>query len=99
MIIVFILFTLNIMLYYLKNQNLLNRFRIPTYKMEPMGPCKSIHTSDNQIRVQVIKSTMCSAESAMSGKFNRKAISYSYHENDKYDDPSKDVYFNGIKKN
>ena len=61
-----------------------------------MGPCKCIHTSDNQIIDQVIKSTMCSAESAMSGKFNQKAISYSYHE---YDDPSKDVYFNGIKKN
>ena len=98
-VIVFILFALNIMLYHLKNENLLNNFRIPTYEMEPMGPCKYIHTSDNQIIDQVIKSTMCSAESAMSGKFNRKAISYSYHEYDEYDDPSKDVYFNGIKKN
>ena len=42
---------------------------------------------------------MCSAESAISGKFNLKVISYSYHEYDEYDDPSKDVYFNGIKKN
>ena len=73
-VIVFILFALNIMLYHLKNENLLNNFRIPTYEMEPMGPCKCIHTSDNQIIDQVIKSTMCLAESATNTPEERKVI-------------------------
>ena len=46
---------------------------------------------------QVIKSTMCSKESAMSGKFHRKVISYSYYE--KHSNKETNVYFDGIRKN
>ena len=52
-----------------------------SYKMEKISPCQCMRTFDEKITNQVIKSTMCSRESAILGKFNRKVISYAYYEN------------------
>ena len=56
-----------------------------SYRMEKNGPCQCVQTFDEQITDQVIKSTMCSRESAMIGKFHRKVISYAYYENHAHD--------------
>ena len=94
---VMILSTINLVLYCenVKNQTLNMLYITPSYKLEPMGQCGCIHTSDNRITDQVIKSTMCSKESAMSGKFHRKVISYSYYEGNQ----ENSIYFDGIQKN
>ena len=67
-----------------------------SYRIEKNGPCQCVQTFDEQISDRVIKSTMCSRESAMSGKFHRKVISYAYYENHAHDNID---YFYQTKKN
>ena len=99
---VFILSTLNFLIYY---TNDFLKYRMmeqqqkeqeASYRMEKIGPCQCVQTFDEQITDRVIKSTMCSRESAMSGKFHRKVISYAYYENHTHDNID---YFYQTKKN
>ena len=62
------------------NISIIEKLDSHSYQLKSMGPCKCLQTIDNAITSQIIKSTTCSMESAMKGKFHRKVISYSYYE-------------------
>ena len=62
------------------NISIIEKLDSHSYQLKSMGPCKCLQTINNAITSQIIKSTTCSMESAMKGKFHRKVISYSYYE-------------------
>ena len=71
---------------------------ISSYRMDKSEPCQCIQTFDNEITETIINLTTCSRNSAMTAKFHRKVISFSYYKKgvpDRYDRN----FFNGIEKN
>ena len=71
---------------------------ISFYRMDKTEPCQCIQTFDTEITETIINLTTCSRNSAMTGKFHRKVISFSYYKKgvpDRYDRN----FFKGIEKN